>query len=41
MVLLAINFFVGMAGGMKPLNLALVIGNGLLIIAIAMMERRR
>jgi hypothetical protein len=39
-VLLFINFFVGMAQGMKPLNLGLVIINGVLVIALAVREKR-
>jgi len=39
-VLLFINFFVGMAQGMNPLNLGLVIVNGVLVIALAAGEKR-
>ncbi len=39
-VLLFINFFVGMAQRMNPLNLGLVIINGILVIAIAVREKR-
>lgn len=39
-VLLFINFFAGMAQGMKPLNLGLVIVNGIFVIALAVGEKR-
>ena len=39
-VLLFINFFAGMAQGMKPLNLGMVIVNGILVIALADEEKR-
>lgn len=39
-VLLFINFFVGMAQGMKLLNLGLVILNSILVIALAAGEKR-
>lgn len=40
-VLLFVNFFISMGTGMKNLNLALVIINGLLVIAAAVMEIRK
>ncbi len=39
-VLLFFNFFAGMAHGMKPLDLGLVIVNGVLVIILAAKEIR-
>lgn len=39
--LLIINFIIGMASGMKPLNLTVVILNGILVIVAAVLEIKR
>lgn len=38
MVLLMLNFFIGVEGGMKAVNLAMIIGNGALVILVAVVE---
>lgn len=38
MVLLMLNFFIGAENGMKAVNLAMIIGNGALVILAAVVE---